>query len=258
LLPTSAVFDVVRGCIAPTFSTQFMGHTKNGQPEARGGRASTRSQRADSTNRKAEGKFLHKKSGLTRADVKRLIREQRRKQEALLKEWGVTERELKEWWDQDEASDREAAHDKAVDRITFETELCGDLINEHLSKVPKDKRGAVRDTLDDLVIALRTCWWQRDLSHEWQRDPKALLRLIAAAFDRWRKAHFERPLALHQLATNPRNKPKAMTSYLNEKKIGITELPKTAAQSVSRRNADRQELSRGRRAFRAPKEKSNL
>jgi hypothetical protein len=149
------------------------------------------------------------------------------------------------------------AHRRAAEKITFETELCRDLINKHLSNVGEDKRADVRLALDDMIIQLRNLW-RPYLSYEWKRDRRALLRLITAVFDRWEKAHFERPLVLHQLATNPKYMPKKMTTHLNEKKIGITELPKTAAQFDSRRNADRQELLRGRRAFRVPKNPAKL
>src|SRR5713101_1371119 len=144
------------------------------------------------------------------------------------------------------------AHDKALERITLETELCGDLINKHLSKVPEEKRGGVRDVLEEMTIALRNLW-RPYLSHEWKRDRRALLRLIAAVFDRWEKAYFERRLVLHQLATHPKNTPKAITDYLDEKGIGASKA-KTAQLLEAQRNADRQELSRGSRAFRVPKE----
>jgi hypothetical protein len=111
--------------------------------------------------------------------------------------------------------------------------------------------------LDDIIVKLRYLW-PLHVSDELKRDRKALLRLISGVFDRWADARFERPLVLHQLATNPNYTPKQITTYLNEKKIGITASPKTGAQSDSRRNADRQELSRGSRAFRVPNKKANL
>lgn len=146
------------------------------------------------------------------------------------------------------------AHRKAAEKIIFETELCRDLINKHLSKVAPEKRADVRLVLDKMVFELRNLW-QPYLADEWKRDRRALVRFVTGVFDRWADARFERPLVLHQLATNPEYKPKRITTYLNEKKIGIIEVPKTAAQSDSRRNADRQELSRGSRAFRVPKTK---
>jgi hypothetical protein len=149
------------------------------------------------------------------------------------------------------------AHSEAADKITFETELCRDLINKHLSNVPQDKRGGVRDVLDDMIIALLNLW-RPNLLYEWERDRRALLRLIAAVFDRWEKGSFERRLMIHELATNPKNTPKAITTYLDEKGIGSSEPPKTLRLIEARRNADRQELSRGSRAFRVPKEKTNL
>jgi hypothetical protein len=149
------------------------------------------------------------------------------------------------------------AHRKAAEKITFETELCRDLINKHLIKVPDDKRADVRLALDNMIIQLRNLW-RPYLSCEWTRDRRALLRLLTRVFDRWAKARFERSSVLHQLAMNPNYTPKEITAYLNENKIGIAELPKTELQSDSRRNADRQELARGSRAFRVPKENRSL
>jgi hypothetical protein len=149
------------------------------------------------------------------------------------------------------------AHRKAAEKITLETELCRDLVNKHVSKVAEEKRAEVRLALDYVIVALRNLW-RPYLSDEWRRDRKALLRLITGVFDRWADARFERPLVLQQLAMNQKNTPKEITDYLNQKKIGITECPKTAAQFESRRNADRQELSRGSHAFRVPKGKTNL
>jgi hypothetical protein len=150
------------------------------------------------------------------------------------------------------------AHSKAAERITFEKELCGDLLNAHLIKVPDDRRPYVRLTLGDMIIQLRKLW-RPDLLREWKRDRRALLRLIAATFDRWEKASFERPLVLHQLATNPKNTPKDMSSYLDEKEIGASEAAraKTQRQIAAQRNADRKELSRGSHPFRVP-EKSRV
>jgi hypothetical protein len=150
------------------------------------------------------------------------------------------------------------AHRKAAQKLTFETELCGDLIGKYLVNVPEATRPYVRLALDDLIIRLRNLWWPH-FANEWKRDhARELLRLIRSIFRRWGNAHFERPLVLHQLATNRKYKSKQMTEYLNEKRIGIIELPKTERQSEARRSADRQELSRGSRPFRVPKKKANL
>jgi hypothetical protein len=151
------------------------------------------------------------------------------------------------------------AHSKAADKITFETELCRDLVNKYLSEVPQEKRGDVRDVLDDMILALVNLW-RPNLVQEWKRDRRSLLRLIAAVFDRWEKASFERSLLIHELATNPKNTPKAITSYLDEKGIGASEAAKTKTLRLieAQRAADRQELSRGSRAFRVPKGKADL
>jgi hypothetical protein len=157
------------------------------------------------------------------------------------------------------------AHRKAAEKITFERELCLDLINKHLIKVPEDKRPYVRLTLNDAIIQLRKLWRPSEndndenqgFSGEWKRDRRALLRLIKAVFDRWEKACFERPLMTHQLATNPENAPEDITSYLDKKGIGASEAAKTKTLRLieAKRAADRQELSRGSRPFRVPEEK---
>jgi hypothetical protein len=157
------------------------------------------------------------------------------------------------------------AHRKAAEKITFEKELCGDLIGTHLKKVPEEWRPYVRLTLDDMLIELRKLW-QPNLIREWKRDPRGLLGLIAAAFERWEKASFERPLVLHQLAINPGNRPKDMSSYLEGKGIGASEAArrKSERQVAARRGADRKELERGSKPFRVPeknrvpKEKADL
>src|SRR5690349_4854244 len=112
------------------------------------------------------------------------------------------------------------AHRKASEKITFVTELCGDLVNEHLANVPEDKRADVREALVDMTVDLRNLW-RAGLSNEWKRDRRALLRFIASVFARWADAGFERAIVLHQLATNQKNKPKQITVHLNRKKIGI-------------------------------------
>jgi hypothetical protein len=146
------------------------------------------------------------------------------------------------------------AHRKAAEKITFEREVCLDLVNDYLVNVPEDRRPYVRLTLDHMMIQLSNLW-RPNLKCEWKRDRRALLQLITRVFDRWAEARFERSLVLHQLAINPAYGPKKITNYLNKKKIGITELPKTAAQFDSQRNVDRKELSRGSRPFRVPKDK---
>jgi len=148
------------------------------------------------------------------------------------------------------------AHRKAAEKLTFERELCSDVINKHLIKVPENRRPNMRLTLDEMIIQPRSLW-RPNLKSEWKRDRRALLRLIAAIFDHWEKGSFERPLVAHQLAINPKNKPKAISSYLDDQGIGASEAAKTKAQRLieAQRSADRQELSRGSRPFRVPKGK---
>jgi hypothetical protein len=151
------------------------------------------------------------------------------------------------------------AHRKAAEKIIFKTELCGDLVNKYLTGVPEERRADVRHALDDMMIGLVNLWCRLpQLSDEWKRDRRALLRLMRSAFDRWSAGAFVRGLAAQQLATNPKNMSKAITSYLDEKGIGIGEPAKTLKLIEARRNADRQALSRGSRAFRVPKKSVNL
>jgi hypothetical protein len=144
------------------------------------------------------------------------------------------------------------AHRKAAEKMMFETELCGDLVNKYLTNIPEGRRADVRLALEHVIVDLDNVWCKADqeLRNEWKRNRRALHRLLGSAFDRWTDAAFVRPLVLHQLATNPKNTPKKMTDYLNDKRVGISEPPKTGQQTTSRRNADRQELSRGSRPFR--------
>jgi len=147
------------------------------------------------------------------------------------------------------------AHCKAAQKIIFEEELCEDLIGAHLTQVPEEARPYVRLALRALVIELRKRW-RPHLLGEWKRDRAALLRLIEAVFSRWEKASFERPLVLHQLATNPKNRRKAMSLYLDAKEIGASAAAKekTQRQNAACQAADRKKLSRGSKEFRVPEE----
>lgn len=87
-----------------------------------------------------------------------MIREQRRKEEALLKQWGVTEQELQEWLKQgDLARDaREAGREAAYADLT-DFELCRDLAGTFAGESAKksgDLIGDVRDRYDTIVIEL--------------------------------------------------------------------------------------------------------
>jgi hypothetical protein len=151
------------------------------------------------------------------------------------------------------------AHQKAAEKITFEKELCGDFVNKYLTRVPEERRADVRHALDDMMIGLANLWCRSpQLSDEWKRDRRALLRLIRSAFDRWADGGFVRRLVAHQLATNPKNTPKDITSYIEEKGIGIGKPAKTLKLIEARRNADRQALSRDSRAFRVSKKSVKL
>jgi hypothetical protein len=142
------------------------------------------------------------------------------------------------------------AHHRAAEKITFEKELCGDLVNKYLRNVPADRRADVRLALEHVIIELYNVWCRWPGLKDEKGNRLALLRLIRAAFDRWTKGDFVRPLVLHQLATNPKNSPKNITYYVNEKRIGIQQLPRLESQIKARRDADRQELSRRSRPYR--------
>jgi hypothetical protein len=45
------------------------------------------------------------------------------------------------------------AHRKAAEKLTFERELCSDVINKHLIKVPENRRPNMRLTLDEMIIS---------------------------------------------------------------------------------------------------------
>jgi hypothetical protein len=149
------------------------------------------------------------------------------------------------------------AHWKAAEKITFEKELCGDLIARHLRGVPEELRPYVRITLEGMLVELRKLW-RPHLKNEWERDRGALLGLIGAVFLRWGKGDFERCLVLHQLAINPKNKPKEMSAYLDGRGIGVgaaAARARTQRQVAARRGADRKELSRGSKPYRVPEKK---
>src|SRR4029077_11263416 len=91
------------------------------------------------------------------------------------------------------------AHRKAAEKMMFETELCGDLVNKYLTNVPEGRRADVRHALDDMMLGLDNLWCRSpQLSDEWKRDPRALLRLIRSAFDRWTGGAFVRGLVAQQ------------------------------------------------------------
>ena len=151
------------------------------------------------------------------------------------------------------------AHRQAAEKITLENELCGDLVDEYVANIPEDqrdqtsagRRADVRLELEELIRELCNVWARSpQLKDEWKRNRRALVALIRSAIDRWVAGDFVRRVVLHQLATNPKNNPKAITNYLNEKGIGIGKPPQTSSQYEARRAADRQELSRGSRPFR--------
>src|SRR5262245_12804597 len=64
-----------------------------------------------------------------RREVEREVREQRRKHQELLEQWGVTDEELAEWWETNEVDGREAACEDLCDE-----ELCRKLIGKYARK----------------------------------------------------------------------------------------------------------------------------
>jgi len=101
-------------------------------------------------------KFCMKKRMEMRPLTKRESREKQKleqEQQALLEQWGVTEEELKEWWERDGLSGREAAFERLVD-----VELCGDLAGRFARESARrtgDPISNVRDRYELIVEELR-------------------------------------------------------------------------------------------------------
>jgi hypothetical protein len=105
----------------------------------------------DQAKRHVPGKILSKKSRyFMRANIEREIRERERKQKALLKQWGVTEQELKEWSKQNEVSGREAAYNELVD-VELCSKLTGDFARESAKRTGRDI-GEIRDRYESIVM----------------------------------------------------------------------------------------------------------
>jgi hypothetical protein len=103
----------------------------------------------------ARQKFCSKKREKmtqTRSDVERERCEQRFKHEALLKEWGVTEQELREWWAQDEVSDGDAAYEERCEEEECR-KLIGKFARESVRRI-RSKIGDIRDRYETIVMEL--------------------------------------------------------------------------------------------------------
>lgn len=133
--------------------------------------------------------------------TKREAREKQKleqEQQALLEQWRVTEEELKECWERDGLSGREAAFEDLMDY-----ELCLDLAGKHArdsAKKTGDAIGDVRDRYEAIALGFRCARGAQSseaplalgsalnaLAEEFERDRKELLRFLDAVFKRWQK-----------------------------------------------------------------------
>jgi hypothetical protein len=185
----------------------------------------------------ARGKFCMKKRIEMRPLTKREAREKQKleqEQQALLKQWGVTEQDLRRWRRHALAARRLRRNGSVrVKRYAREAafedvgdyELCLDLAGKHARESVKKTGGAiadVRDRYEAIVLGFRCAHGAQSseaplalgsalnaLAQAFQRDRKGLLRFLDAVFKRWREIDqpdslFRQRLLTYQLTGTPR------------------------------------------------------
>ena len=137
---------------------------------------------------------------------------------------GVTEEELKQYWERDGLSGREAAFEDLVNE-----ELCCDLAGQYARESARKTADAiadVRDRYEAIALGFRCARGAQfsevplalgnalnALAKEFERDRKGLLRFLDAVFKRWQKIDQPDSLWRQQLVTQQHGS-------RNRKKIG--------------------------------------